>query len=177
MSKTCKYISESIMTITDIKDNTIFHKSIKYYVDDEYTITQGIKNHLKEIYNKNNNIDIYNKFKISFSFKNNDKNIDIPNNESKDIIKILDTIVLENYNRTEYIVFFYILNNLDDLKKYKAIYTAYNGEKEENISFYKENMSVNKKYDLIFNLTGKFKYENIDQLIQKIRNFAKFINN
>lgn len=173
-----KYVSESIMTIDNNKkeNNVVFHKSIKYYVDEKYTISQCMQKHLEEIYNKNTHIDIYNKFKISFSFKNNTQALDIPNKESKDIIKILDSIELENSGKSEYIVFFYILNNGNALK-YKAIYSSYNGDEKDNISFFQESLTNKKKYDLVFNLSGNFKYNNIDQLIHKIRNFAKFIQN
>lgn len=169
-----KYVSESSMIINNKEDNNIFHKSIKYYVDEKYTVSQCIENHLKEIYNQNSHIDMYNKFKIIFSFKNNNQALDIPNKEIKDIIKILDTIELENYGKTEYIIFFYILNDGDALK-YKAIYSSYNGDKQDNISFFKESLTAKQKYDLVFNLSGNFKYNTIDQLINKIRNFAKFI--
>lgn len=168
-----KPVSESIMNVTNSDNNIFFHKSIKCYTDNDIKASDCIKNHLDEIYNQNTTyIDIYNKFKISFSFKTNDKAIDIPNKEMPGSVKILDTIILENINKTEYIVFFYIIYpNL--ITKYKAVYTSYVDDIKENIVFYKEDKN---KYDLILNLSGDFKYKTIDSLIQKIRNFAKFIS-
>lgn len=172
-----KYLTESVMIITDSEDEIILHKSIKLYNEEKNKASDCIKNHLKEVYDKDNYMDIYKKFKISFSFKTSDKAIDIPTEMINDIIKILDISILENQNKTEYIVFYYVINN--PIIKYKTIYTIYNDKNiDEQIIFYKESGICTNPYDLILRLSGKFNYkedEKIDKLIQKIRSFAKFI--